>query len=173
VLMGLAVAALAGLLVFDLFVPAPTIKKSAQARMRNEQTVRDQTYKFKADVERIKKEVAARVWTGSADSVGAQALEMATSIAKSKGLKLTAFRPQKALDEGELWRLAFVMTLEGSFPGLQSVVRELETPSRRLSVHLVQVASADEASDLVNATIGVTAYLEKPKAKADTKDKQA
>ncbi len=172
ILMGVAVLAMGGLLAYDLLAPVPTVQQSIRARLRNEKEVMDQTKALREDLAKYEAEVASRVWSGTADTVSAQTLDLATKVAKSKGLKLSAFRPQKAAEDGELTRLSYVLTLEGRFPALMGVVKELETPTHRLSVHLVQVASADEASDLVNATVGVTAFLEKAKPRADTKDKK-
>lgn len=172
VLIALSVIAMAVFAAIDYLLPKPTLAQSAQRHRRAEKDVRDKMAKLRSDLAEIDRRVDQRTWKGTADSVGAQALDIADGIAKAHSMTMSAFRPQKAMDDGELTRLSFVMTLEGRFVGLQQVVRELETPSRRLSVHLVQVASADEASDLVNATVGITAFLEKPKPKPETKDKK-
>jgi len=172
-LMMAAVLAMAGMLAFELLAPKPSQRQSIRARLDAEKKVRDKTKELQTELDTMTAQVSNRLWKGSADSVGAQTLDLATKVAKTGGMKLSAFRPQKAVEDGELTRLSYVMTLEGRFPSLIGVVKELESPSHRLSVHLVQVASADEASDLVNATVGVTAFLDKSKKNTETKDKKA
>lgn len=172
VLILLSVMVMAAFAAVDFFLPRPTLAQSIQRYRRAEKDLREKSAKLREDLAEIDRRIEQRTWKGTPDSVGAQALDIADGIAKAHQMSMSAFRPQKAMDDGELTRLSFVMTLEGRFVGLQQVVRELETPARRLSVHLVQVASADEASDLVNATVGITAFLEKPKPKPETKDKK-
>jgi Tfp pilus assembly protein PilO len=162
--LGATMVALVGLLLFDLLAPKPTIQGKLTQRMRSDQALLTETHRLNAEYAAARAALEARIWQGTTDSVGAAALAKATSLAKNHGLNLTAFRPQKPVQEGELTRLAFVMTLEGSYPALQAMVRSLETPAHRLSVHLVQVASADEASDSVNATVGVSAFMETKQA---------
>jgi hypothetical protein len=171
---GLAIAAMiamAGIFVFDRFVPKPSLKTRTEAKLRADSLAREQTAAFEAAYDQKRKMIDSRIWTQGNDAVGALVLDRATNMARKRRMNLTAFRPQKPDDQGELTRLVYVMTLEGPYPGLQAMVRELETPSNRLSVHLVQVASADEASDLVTGTIGVSAFAAKPKLKADAKEK--
>jgi hypothetical protein len=169
IMLGLAIAALAGLLVFDLAVPKPKAEGTNAQKLESDRLLIAEADKLEKEFEASKLRIAARTWIMSADAVGAVALDRATNMAKKHGLTLGAFRPQKPIEEGELIRLAYVMTLEGPYPGLRAMVRELETPELKLSVHLVQVASADDASDLVNGTIGVTAFLEKPKTASQKK----
>ena len=163
-----ALAAIAGLLIFNLAAPQPSAQQRKLARIRGDNKLREQTETATHQFEARRQVIDSRVWAKSADAVGAETLAKATEMTKSHGLNLSAFRPQKPADEGELIRLDYVMTLEGPFPGLQAMVRQLETSDYRLAVHRVQVASADEASDLVNATIGVSAFVEKPKVKTST-----
>lgn len=162
---------LVGLLAFDRLVPPPKPTERKQAQIRSEEQLRSQTDMLYKEHDKAELIIASRVWKGSSDVVAAMALDRATKMAKANGLNLSAFRPQKPAEEGELVRLAFVMTLEGSFLNLQRYVQALETDANRLSVTLVQVASADGASDLVNATVGISAFLLKPKPEAAVKPK--
>ena len=169
---GVAIAAILALiatLAADYAFPKPTFRSRTEAKNKADNQAREQAYALAQDFEKQRTEIEARVWKESSDSVGAQTLDKATNMARAHALNLTAFRPQKPDEQGELTRLAYVMTLEGPYPGLQAMVRELETPSNRLSVHLVQVASADEGSDLVTATVGVSAFIEKPKTEPAAK----
>ena len=154
-----------GLLVFDLTVPVPKATERFAARREDDFLLQKEAKNLKDDYDAARAVIASRVWTANPDTISSQTLAVATEGAKRFGLGLSGFRPQKPIDEGELTRLTYVMTLEGPYPGLQAMVRDLETPGRRLSVHMVQVASADDASDLVNATIGVSAFVEKAKPK--------
>lgn len=164
-----AMLVLFGLFVFDLVVPVPKATQRVQARKEDDFLLQKETKNLRDDYAVARAGIDARVWNATPDAIGSQTLEMATNSAKRFGLALSGFRPQKPTEEGELTRLTYVMTLEGPYPGLQAMVQDLETPGRRLSVHMVQVASADDASDLVNATIGVSAFIEKKKPKTEEK----
>ena len=161
-----AMLVLFGLLIFDLMVPVPKATQRFAQRQEDDFLIQKETKNLLDDYNAARAVIASRVWMANPDTIGSQTLAIATEDAKRFGLGLSGFRPQKPTEEGELTRLTYVMTLEGPYPGLQAMVRDLETPGRRLSVHMVQVASADDASDLVNATIGVSAFIEKPKPKA-------
>lgn len=160
-----AMLVLFGLLVFDLMVPVPKATQRFAQRKEDDFLIQKETQKVKGDFDAARAVIASRVWASTPDAIASQTLANATQMAKRYGLGLSGFRPQKPTEEGELTRLTYVMTLEGPYPGLQAMVQDLETPGRRLSVHMVQVASADDASDLVNATIGVSAFLERAKPK--------
>lgn len=163
---GIALAAMlvmAGIAVADRVIPRQTAASMSAARIKSDDQIREQTYAERKKLLASQELIASRVWADTTDGIGAKSLDLCTKLAKMQGLKLTAYRPQKPVEDGELIRLSFVMTLEGPFPAVQQFVRQLESPARKLSVHLVQVASADDASDLVNATIGITAFVEKPK----------
>ena|SRR5688572_3036308 len=164
-----AMFVLLGLFIFDLTAPVPKPTERIAARKEDDFLLMKETQKLEEDFAAARSVIASRVWTASPDSIGAQTLDTATNTARRYGLGLSGFRPQKPTDEGELTRLTYVMTLEGPYPGLQAMVQDLETPGRRLSVHMVQVGSADDASDLVNATIGVSAFIEKSKPKTEPK----
>ena len=161
-----AMLVLFGLLLFDLMVPVPKAPQRVQARKEDDLLIQKETKKVRDDYAHARAAIDVRVWQATPDAIGSQTLDLATNAAKRFGLALSGFRPQKPTDEGELTRLTYVMTLEGPYPGLQAMVQDLETPGRRLSVHMVQVASADDASDLVNATIGISAFIEKQKPKS-------
>jgi hypothetical protein len=151
------------ILAIDIAIPMPAVKKTNQAGKKAVNLAIKTVDVLRKDTAEKRAEIDSRIWKGSSDSVSSQTLDKASTMAKTHGLHLTAFRPQKPDEQGELTRLVYVMTLEGPYPGLQAMVRELETPENRLSVHMVQVASSDEASDLVTATVGVSAFIEKTK----------
>lgn len=165
-----SIFALVGILAFDQFVPPPKAPKPTVARVRTENKLRAEMKSLSEELTAAEAAIATRLWSESPDVVAALALDRATQTATAHGLKLTAFRPQKPSEDGELVRLAFVMTLEGSYSNLQSFVKAMETDKNRLSVTLVQAASSDGASDLVNATVGVSAFIEKPNSGSEEKN---
>jgi Tfp pilus assembly protein PilO len=165
-----AMAALAGIFLYDVLVPMPKYRARAEAKVKADDVAQEQKYALDRELVEKRAEIDRVVWVQTQESIGALILDKATNLARSRNLTLTAFRPQKPEEQGELTRLAYVMTLEGPYPGLLAMVRDLETPSNRLSVHLMQIASADEASDLVTSTIGVSAYVEKAKKETEPKN---
>ena len=84
---------------------------------------------------------------------------MVTSLAAKNHVQLLGFRPQKPTDEDDgFTHVPYLILLNGPFPAVQATLRDIESPTNKLAVSLVQFASSDANSDAVNATIGVVAY---------------
>jgi len=155
---GLAIGALAIIAAYDLLTPkpepaVPTTKLGADAgRLTTENLI------AKKKLSESEAEVKRLTWSTNADQIGSSALNTVTTLSQSKGLKLLAFRPQRTAEDGGLTRLPYMISLEGPYLGVIGFLRMLETPSNKLAVNLVQVASADPSSDRVSATVGVVAF---------------
>ncbi len=144
--------------------PEPRPKLNREQRLRQESQFVAETADWKRKESQAERTIEELSWTGGADAAEKGALALVTQISKSKGATLQAFRPQKRLEQGELTRLPFLVTLEGPYTKVLAVLRELETPSSKLAVNLVQIASADGASDVVTATLALFAFASKAPA---------
>jgi Tfp pilus assembly protein PilO len=159
VLLGLAVALLAVALAVVLFVPRPTTNGLAGRLQRD--TLRAQiaikdAKKSSADAEARVKETT---WTGDPKQIPPAALAKVSTLATQRGLKLVAFRPQRTNEAGVFRQLPFLVTVEGPYPSITKFCQDIDQPSSRLAVDLIQIASADAASNAVTASVGLVAYV--------------
>jgi len=155
----MALVTMVGLFVYDTLAPKPSViaeraKQSAQERELLRETAE------KRDQYQAARQVVARTsWNGSLERVSPAILERLTKIAATKGLRIQSFRPQKVLPTADLQVLSFNVAMEGPFPQVMSFLQLLEKQERTLAVTLVQLASSDGESDVVNATIGISAFV--------------
>jgi Tfp pilus assembly protein PilO len=154
----IAILFMAGLATYDIVAPKPTEHQTLRTRKDNEARMVAQIQTIKDRLAATSADVARYVWTVPQDRIGGQSLAAVTNIAMKHSVRLLAFRPQKATDENGLTRLPYMVVLDGTFPSVAAMLRDLETTSNKLAVNLVQIASADASTDQVNATIGVIAY---------------
>lgn len=156
----LALAILIGVAAvgFDLFWPDPAPAKSKLQRAKEEAELEASLKDLRERQAQAKSLIATYAWEGDPRKVSADALASATEIAQECGVKLATFRPQRPGEAESVVTLAYTMSLEGSFPNVHEFLRRLETKPSRLSVVMVQLASADGSSDKVNATVEARAY---------------
>jgi Tfp pilus assembly protein PilO len=105
------------------------------------------------------------IWEGLTETVTPQILQTITVIAKSQDVKLKSFRPQNPVADGDISRSNFVVIIEGSFPKVVAFSKAIDSASSNLGLSQVQIASVDQETDMVNATISVIAYIRQPEVK--------
>jgi len=154
-----SILALLGTLIVMVFVPPPTAKGLSTKARRDEMKARIAIKDAREREAEAMRLVAETTWAGNAQTVGPAALARVTQMAKSRNLRLVAFRPQRQSDDADLTMLPFLITVEGTYPNVVQFSRDLETTGTRLSVSMVQVSSADANSDRVTATVATMAYL--------------
>lgn len=145
----------AGLML--LFPKQPATISAAEQKKRENKIVEDAA-KAARRAEQLADEVGLLTWKEQPDQIEPKALEIVNRSANRSNVKVLGFRPQKATSAGGLEQLPFLVTLEGAFPNVVALVRDLGTRSNRLAVTTVQVASADAASDKVTATVVLAAF---------------
>jgi hypothetical protein len=154
------VAFAAGLVV--LWLPHPALRVSSA---KNDKAVNDLVTgadQEKADFAAFDKANRARTWSCSQEEVGPTALATATRLAKQYRLKLTTFRPQKAVELKGVTEMPFLMALEGTFLDIESFLKELQKPEVKLVPDLFQLAAGDQSVESVTATITVAAFWQPP-----------
>lgn len=154
-----AVIVLAATFAFTLFVPKPAPDRSAKATRDNERKLRLAIKEAEEKVATSNQLLATYLWSEGAAQVGPAALAKVNDIVRKHGVRLVAFRPQRATQIEGLTQLPFILSLDGPFPAVSKVVRELEQPQTRLAVNLLQVSAAEGAADQVTATVGTVAYI--------------
>ncbi|MBS1711770.1 MAG: hypothetical protein JSS71_08605 [Armatimonadetes bacterium] len=135
-------------------------KKDGKGRLELAKSERDIAQKELDD----RKAGSAAIWEGQAETVTPQVLQSVTMIAKTQGVNLKSFRPQNPVADGNLARVSYSVMVDGPFPKVVAFIRALDSESSRLGVNLVQMASVDQESDNIGATIGVIAFVRMPEA---------
>lgn len=169
ILTGLAVAVLFVTLVAMIAVPKADAKEGLLKAKRQISKDRVATIIAREDADKAESVVRLRTWPGTPGTIGPVARERLRALAAKVGVSLTSFRPQRQNDNGELSQLPFVATIEGPYPNVVRFVRGAESPTTKLAVNLVQISNSDDASNRVNATVGLLAYLvpQKPQEKTN------
>jgi len=147
-----------GAFVYDKVVPMPKIEVKGSGIAEQEKRLRQQANALYLETKESEQLLNSRLWIGDSKLIGPRAMATATQIASKRQLKLAAFRPQKSVQEGTLVRFPFVVSLEGTYPQIIGFVRDLENPSNKLVVNIVQIASTDGSSSAVNAVINLWAF---------------
>ncbi|HVL39337.1 MAG TPA: GspMb/PilO family protein [Fimbriimonadaceae bacterium] len=165
-IVGMAIAVVA-LLAFVLMPKEQ--RDPGVTRFRNEEA------KLKREIDETRTNVAdlaeqnrTFLWNAAAERVSATVHEQVTRSAKTGGLRLVSFRPQKVEDVGSVQAMPFLATVEGSFPAVKALEASLENSNNRLAVTSLQVTSSNNAADLVTANIGLVAFRDARNAQDNT-----
>lgn len=155
-----AVIVAAVILTLHLVFPVPEPKKIDRKRQQQELNLLIDIKDLRDRVTETRTYNDSHLWQQNADKVGASAMALVTKLANNHELKVNAFRPQRVQDDSGLTRLPYLVAVEGRFPSVIAFVQQLETPTTKLAVNTLQIASADGASDQVSASVGIVAYKE-------------
>lgn len=155
-----AVAASAVLLVAHLAFPVQPLGRVVTLRAKEDRDLDENIKKLRDDLSTQRAKNLTRLWAQPADEVAAATMAKVTNLAQARNLKVVAFRPQRTQDDNGVVRLPYQTTLEGPFPQVVSLLKDLGTSKFKVVVSTVQIASADGATDKVTATVGLVAYRE-------------
>ena len=150
--------------IFVVATMGPKKPMNARARQEAQKKILAETADAKKREETLKAKIASLTWTNTPDQVSSTSLDRVSALAKARRLTLMAFRPQKQVQVEGLTQLPFLILVDGPFPAVMQFMNDIDRTDTKLAVSLVQISSADEASDRVSATIGAAAYL-KPEVK--------
>lgn len=168
---GVCIALMAGFAAFDNFAPKPSVRTAERKAAEDKVKVERELARLRDDFDLAQKDLTSRIWQGKEESASPLVLARLNDIAVNRGIKVNSFRPQKPGDNGGLTQLGFVMALEGSFPQVLNMVRDIEERLPRLAVHQINIATADQAAGTVNATLGLAAFVVPPKPESKTAPK--
>jgi len=157
-----AILTLLGTLIYMMVVPVPTAAGLAKGRERSRLQIQDEIATAKKRADELESANQKRLWTGSTEAVTASVLDILTRQAKSRSLKLTAFRPQRTQALDGLTEMPCSVQLSGPFPAVRGVLSALDASNGKLALRSVQFASSDAASSAVPATVVVSAYMAGP-----------
>ena len=153
-----AVLTLLGALFYMLLVPPPNSKGLVAGKERSAQQLTHQIDQLRTRTAKAKADAANGLWKGDHDTVMALILARLTKQAAHSGLQIGAFRPQKQQAISGMIELPVIVQVSGAYPTVLSFVQSLGTANSQLAVRSLQIASADAASNVVSATIGLSAY---------------
>lgn len=151
--------AMLGFIVYHEVYPPLTAKQGAAGSRATEQKLRTEIASLNSQAVAAQKTSDLLVWKVKMDDIGPAALDLVTAAAKTHKVTVVAFRPQKPIELVGLTQMAFTVSLDGTYPSVSALVNDLEKSESKLTVSLVQLAAQDGASDRVNATIGISAFL--------------
>ena len=155
----LSIFLLAATLAFMLLVPKPSLAGLARGRERGRRQILREIIDTRTRTRQDQAALAPRLWPGDANSVSSAVLALLTHQTRQHGLKLGDFRPQRPLALDEVTELPFSVQVSGPFPKVQAVMGALDAGRSRVVLRAVQVASSEETSDVVTATLGLSAYI--------------
>ena len=153
IIYGIACALLAGS-IYVLLMPKPRPKVTRIATRKEEQAIRaarEQTLAASAVV-------AARTWTGEDAAITGRILDLTTTLARKRNVSFVRLQPQRSTLGVALEQLPYLLVVEGPFPAVAALERDLEVPGNRLAVNAIQLASSDTESNKVSASIGIVAH---------------
>jgi Tfp pilus assembly protein PilO len=107
-------------------------------------------------------QISNQIWGGPAGQIGPSALTLVTKIAGNHNIQLESFRPQRAIDSGDVTQYGYLINVSGPYQDVMAFEKDIEQPSTRLAVETIQIGSTDETTDNVAGTIGVEAYALTP-----------
>lgn len=116
-----------------------------------------------AKVKVLRARVNGLVWKDDEGYVGGAVLSRVDELVRKHRLNLVSLRPQRANENGTLKQLPYVLNVDGDFAGIVNFTRDLELPTGKLAVNLLQLSASDASAEQVSATIGVLAYLDPTK----------
>lgn len=154
---------------FHFLIPVPTVDSLVRRHRAELAKLQKETHKLQEEVTVTRAYVRSKLWNAQADNLGAEAMSVVDQAAKKNQIAVQAFRPQRTVVSDGIERFPYSVVVQGSFPRVLQLVRDLQDPGTLLAVTSVQLSSADGASDSVTATVGLAAFLESSEVKTNGK----
>ncbi len=150
---GIACMLMAGA-IFGLLVkkPSPVSHKIESRKLQGSITT------AQSDEQIAKAAVAARTWTGQDAAITGGILSLTTTLARKRGVSFVRLQPQRATLGTPLEQLPYLLVVEGPFPAVVALEKDLEVPANRLAVNAIQLASSDSETNKVSANIAIVAH---------------
>jgi Tfp pilus assembly protein PilO len=168
-MVALAALILAGTAAFEAPARAPAggdARSHAQTRRR----MLDEASRTSKAAARTEQAVAPGLRIGSQETITAEVLAQVTREATRHGLKLASFRPERIRRLEGAVEVPFSAHLAGTYAGVRDTLSALDARRSRVAVRSIQIASADEATSAVTATVDLSALV--PAASAAWADRE-
>ncbi|MFN3730072.1 MAG: type 4a pilus biogenesis protein PilO [Fimbriimonadaceae bacterium] len=155
------------MVVWTLLYPAPDPEENIGRYRREERQILENVETVRNQALALREVTDVAVWRVGPDLVAPAVLDEITALAKKHDIKLVAFRPQKTVDRDPLIQLPMTITLDGGFGKVSAMINDLDQPRNKVAMNLIQISSADGASDRVTATVGISAFIDPRKTLED------
>lgn len=139
---------------FDRKLDVATIKRQGTDDVRKEQ---QKIRKAHNAAVTDQAEVSTRTWAGADSAITGGILNLVTTLSKKRGTSFVRLQPQRISTGGALEQLPYLLVVEGPFPAIVALEKDLEIPANRLAINGFQITSTDSESNKVSATISVVA----------------
>lgn len=104
------------------------------------------------------KVVAQHAYSATEQEIEPELLRSLGETALKHKVKLSAFRPQRSVDNSGLTILPYQLSIEGTYLNVLAFANDLEVQADKIALTQILLSSADGNTDKVNATVGVAAY---------------
>lgn len=155
----LAILILTGSALYDILVPSPGGPAAGHDRVMARRKLADDMFMAKSSEKKAKSALEPKLWQGTPDAVAAGVLAQITTQANRRGLTLGAFRPERSVSLGIITELPYSVQVTGPYPNIRAVLSALDGPNSKVILRSIQLASSEQSSNVVAATLGVSAYL--------------
>lgn len=159
-MLGIGVLLMGAALAYSIIVPEPDAKKAVQPVLSKISTYKHQIVHDKGIQDSAITLTQARLWSDPDDRIAPKTLKILTDLAAKYNLKVSSFRPQKETAAGALMILPFFVSLDGAFPDVGNFIKEFEEKQQTLILDNVQIASSDQNTHAVTASLEVSAYID-------------
>ncbi len=171
-LIAVCIALMAGVAIYDNFAPKQNVKAAERKAEEKTSDLNRELQRLREDYDLSQKDLDSRIWDGTQESASPLVLAKLNDFATARGIGVKSFRPQKPAENGGLIQLGYVLALDGTFPQILDMVRDIEQKLPRVSVHQINFVSADAAAGTVSANLGLAAFVlpAPPEKKGTTTD---
>ena len=127
----------------------------------------------KSETDAAQRTVDAQMWAGDPAAITGDIVNLTATLAKRRGVQWVRLQPpSKATSGGPLEEYTYLLVVQGAFPKVAALERDLEVPANRLAVNSFQVASSGSDTNDVSASIGIVAHRVPPQTDVEDKDKK-
>lgn len=155
---------------YHFLAPMPDVKVASKKKALEQTKLHEELRKFRDEVKVGRKVTEQRLWVEDADQLGASVMSVVDTIASEQQVKVQAFRPQRTVSNSGLIRYPYLVVVTGSFPRIATMMERIAEPETKIAVTSVQISATDGVSDIVTASLGVSAFTESRKEQTiDTK----
>ena len=154
-----AILLLTGAALYDILVPTPSSQSAGHSHALARRKLADDMFMAKTGESKAKSALEPKLWQGDPNSVAAGVLAQMTTQANRHSLTLGAFRPERSVPLGIVTELPYSVQVTGPYPSIRTVMSALDGPNSKVILRSMQLAASEQSSNVVSATLGVSAYL--------------
>lgn len=133
------------------------LKPRAEMHTIDTRKARESIAVAQRDLKTAQAEVGAHTWVGEDAEITGGVYSLTTALARKRNVTFVRMQPQRFTLGIPLEQLPYLIVVEGKFPDVVALEKDLEVPANRLAVNAIQLASSDSETNKVSANIAVVA----------------